>query len=178
MNIPSVSVSFLWEGIRFWCHQCRKRCTAGWLCSGYVPLLLSVVATSSVSLSPLDMGTSAVPKFGSVPSLLLLPWCSVWPRCLSALVPPVFGIKLSTALQWALLFRNRRLARVFIADFLFFKSFPPVPALTSLLLCLRCISGASVCCCGQIRLIQGVLEVNRASDGTVLYSLSYVLAGH
>lgn len=115
-----VSVSFLREDFGLWCHQCRKYCTAGWLSSGYVPLWPSVVATSSVSLSPLDMGTSAVPKFGSVPSLLLLLWCSGWPRCFSALVPPVFGIKLSPALQQALLFRNSRLARVFITYFLFF----------------------------------------------------------
>lgn len=128
-ELKSLFLCHFWrEGIRFWCQQCRKYCTAGWLCSGYVPSRPSVVATSSVSLSPLDMGTSAVPKFGSVPSLLLLLlWCSVWPRCLSSLVPPVFRIKLSPALQRALLFRNRRLARVFITDFLFFKSFPLSP---------------------------------------------------
>lgn len=37
---------------------------------------------------------------------------------------------------------NCRLARVFITDFLFFKSFPPVPAFTNLLLCRRCINRA------------------------------------
>lgn len=88
------------------------------------------------------LGTSAVPNFGSAPSLLLQLWCSVWPRCYSALVPPVFRIKLPLALRQALLFRNSRLARVFITDFLFFKSFPPVPVFTSLLLSCRCISRA------------------------------------
>lgn len=123
--MPFVSLSFLRKGIGLWCHECRKYCTAGWLCSGNVPLWPSVVATSSVSLSPLDMGTSSVPKSVSAPSLLLLQWCSGWPRCFSALVPPVFGIKLSSpALQQALLFRNSRLARVFITYFFLFLKLP------------------------------------------------------
>lgn len=105
MELDLFSFTFLYQSVKFR--------TAGWLCAGYAPLWPSVVAKSFVSLSPLDMGTSAVPKFGSLPSLLLVLWCSVWPRCFSALVRPVFGIKHSPALQWALSFRNSRLASVY-----------------------------------------------------------------
>lgn len=73
-----------WNVIIFWkCDTCEKTLFSvgshcGFFCSGYI----------AVSFSPPDMDTCAVPKFGSVPSLLLL-CCSVWPRCFSPLVPPV-----------------------------------------------------------------------------------------